>query len=253
MKSFIELKNITLEYELYIDKTDNLKETIINFFRKIKHIEQKKRFIKALDNINLKIEEGDRLGIIGRNGAGKSTLLKVIAGILKPTSGDLFIQGKVQPLIEIGAGFNPEFTGRENIYLNAYMLGFGKKEAKEKEQEIIAFADIGEFIDVPIKYYSSGMTVRLAFSIATIINPEILLVDEMLAAGDAAFIEKATRRINELINKAKIMVVVSHDLNFVKKICNKWIWIDHGKIKSLSNIPSVVDEYLAFCSSNERL
>jgi len=244
MKTFIELKDVTLEYELHLDKTDNLKETVINFFRKLNHIDQKKSYFKALDNINIKIEEGDRLGIIGRNGAGKSTLLKVIAGILKPTSGALSINGQVQPLIEVGAGFNPDFTGRENIYLNAYMLGFNKKDVKAKEQEIIDFADIGQFIDVPIKYYSSGMSVRLAFAIATIINPEILVIDEMLAAGDAAFIEKAMKRINDLISAAKIMVVVSHDLDFVQKLCNRCIWMDNGKVNFSGEVSTSMSKYL---------
>lgn len=225
----ISIKNVSLTYSLHLDKTNNLKEYVVNLFTKRKYVEQKRAYINALDDISLEIEEGERLGIVGLNGAGKSTLLKVISGILKPTKGSINVNGHIQPLIEIGAGFDPEFTGRENIYLNGYMLGFTKAQIKSREQEIIAFTELGDFIDTPIKYYSSGMSVRLAFTIATMIEPEILIFDEMLSAGDAAFIHKAQNRLNNLITTAKIMVVVSHDLQFIKDMCSRVIVLDHGK------------------------
>lgn len=226
----IRLENASLEYELIYDRTSTLKEWVTNIVHSRKYVAQKKAKLVALDSINLKIHEGERLGIIGLNGAGKSTLLKVISKILKPTKGSLSIKGSIQPLIEVGAGFNPEFSGRENIYLNGYMLGFNKKEIKEKEQEIIDFAELHQFIDNPVKYYSSGMAVRLAFTIATSISPEILIFDEMLSAGDAKFIEKAKNRIDTLIDQAKILILVSHDLELIKKVCSRCILLERGKI-----------------------
>lgn len=227
---FVQLQNICLDYNLYHDKTNSLKEFIVTRLSGKKYVNVRKETLRALNDINLNILQGDRVGIVGLNGAGKSTLLKVISGIFKPTSGRIDISGTIQPLIEVGAGFDPEFTGRENIYLNGYMLGFTKKELKAVEEQIIAFTELNEFIDVPIKYYSTGMSVRLAFTVATMVKPQILVFDEMLAAGDAAFINKAKQRLDELMTAAKIMVVVSHDLSFISSICNRLIVLDHGKI-----------------------
>jgi ABC-type polysaccharide/polyol phosphate transport system ATPase subunit len=226
----IKCENLSLEYLLYRDQTSSIKEFLINRLHRRKELIKSNDHLLALDNINLTISEGDRLGILGFNGAGKSTLLKVISGILKPTHGKLTTIGQIQPLIEIGAGFNPEFSGRDNIYLNSYMLGFSKKEIAQKEFEIIKFSELEEFIDVPIKYYSSGMVVRLAFSIATTIRPEILVLDEMLSAGDLTFINKAKARMNEIINTAKILVLVSHDLNLIESLTKTCIILDKGKI-----------------------
>lgn len=226
----IKIKDLSLVYELYYDKTNTLKEYFVNLFRKRSYVDSKKDLLYALNNINLNINNGERIGIIGLNGAGKSTLLKVLSGLLKPTKGMCEIRGTVQPLIEIGAGFNPEFSGRENIYLNGAMLGFTKKQISEREDEIIEFSELQNFIDVPIKYYSSGMVVRLAFSIATIIKPEILLLDEMLSAGDLSFIAKAKRRMEELMNVAKIIVIASHDLGLIESIAMRTIVLDDGKI-----------------------
>lgn len=226
---FIALKDLSLVYDLHYDRTNNLKEFIVNWLSRKSYVAKKKDQLHALNHINLDIKEGERVGIIGLNGAGKSTLLKVISGILKPTDGALAVNGHIQPLIEIGAGFDPELTGRENIYLNGYMLGFTKKQIQEREQEIIEFTDLGHFIDTPIKYYSSGMSVRLAFTIATMIEPEILVFDEMLSAGDAAFIQKAQKRMNALLNVAKIIVLVSHDLTMIKNMCNRVIVMNQGQ------------------------
>lgn len=226
----IELNNVTLSYQVFHDKSSSLKEAIINLLHQRKYSNKGTSEFNALDHVNLTIKDGERLGIIGRNGAGKSTILKVLSGILQPSAGKCYVDGKVQPLIEIAAGFNPEFSGRENIYLNGYMLGFNTEQIKEKEKEIISFSELEDFIDVPVKYYSSGMSVRLAFTIATSIDPEILLFDEMLSAGDAAFIEKAKHRMTDLINRARQVVVVSHDLNFIKSFTTRAIVLEHGKI-----------------------
>lgn len=226
----IQIKKLSLNYDLHYDKSNTLKEMVINFFHKRKFVEEKSKTFKALDNVSLDVHEGERVGIIGLNGSGKSTLLKVISGILKPTHGTINIHGSVQPLIEIGAGFNPEFSGRENIYLNGYMLGFTKSQIKKAESEIIEFSELGQFIDVPVKYYSSGMSVRLAFTIATMIRPEILVFDEMLSAGDAQFIDKAKKRMDAVVKSAKILVLVSHDLELVRTLCNRTIVMSHGKM-----------------------
>lgn len=230
MKELVKFQNVTLNYEVHFDRTNSLKEYVLNLLHKRKYVDHSKGVHVALNNVSFGVCQGDRLGIIGRNGAGKSSLLKVIARILKPSMGAVNIDGTVQPLIEISAGFNPEFSGRENIYLNGYMIGFTKNQIKEREQEIISFAEIGEYIDVPVKYYSSGMAVRLAFAIATSIEPEILVVDEMLSAGDASFIKKAQDRMVDLIGRAKALIVVSHDLELVKKLCEKVIVLQNGAI-----------------------
>ncbi len=226
----IKFENVSLTYDLYYDKTTSLKEFLINLLTRKKFVDKKMGKINALNRINLEIGHGERLGVIGLNGAGKSTLLKVIAGLLKPTEGNVEIYGNVQPLIEIGAGFNIEFSGRENIYFNGAMLGFSKKEIKQKEDEIIKFSELDRFIDVPVKYYSSGMILRLAFTIATIIQPEILLLDEIISAGDIEFIQKAKERIDKLLTAAKILVIVSHDLGLISSLALRTIVLEKGEI-----------------------
>lgn len=228
----INFKNVTLEYELHGDRTNNAKELLVNLFKKRKEdpVDRSRKFHKALDNLSLTFNDGERIGIIGHNGAGKSTFLKVLSGILKPSLGQVEVEGAIQPLIELGAGFDPEISGRENIYLNSYMLGFTKAQVQEKEEEIIEFTDIGKYIDVPVKYYSSGMLVRLAFTIATSIYPEILVIDEMLGAGDIHFLKKAEERLFALIDKARIVVIVSHDMGFVERMCNRCIILNSGNV-----------------------
>ena len=226
---FIRLQGVSLDYDLHYDRANTLKEIVVNYFHKRSYVPKKTDKLRVLNDINFELNSGDRLGVIGLNGAGKSTLLKVISGILKPTIGSVEICGKVQPLIEIGAGLNPEFSGRENIFLNGYMLGFTKKEILRRMKEIIVFADIPDFIDVPLKYYSSGMLVRLAFSIATIIDPQILLLDEMLSAGDASFVDKAKKRMNRLVEESKIIVVVSHNMQMIEEIADRIMVLHHGR------------------------
>lgn len=244
-ETFIKFENVGLTYDLYLDKTNNLKEYLINKLIKRKPVTKSLEKVEALKNINLEFHQGERVGLIGRNGAGKSTMLKVISGIYKPTSGKLTVKGNIQPLIEVGAGFDPEFTGRENIYLNGYMLGFNKEQIKQKEAEIVQFAELGEFIDVPVKYYSSGMSVRLAFTIATSIEPEILAFDEMLAAGDIEFIQKAKIRMDNLINKAKMLILVSHDLEMVRSLCKRVLVINHGVVAFDGPPEEAINYYLS--------
>lgn len=226
----IELKNVTVTYKIIHDGSHSLKEKLINFFHRRKYVDMKVESFNALDGLSFRVGAKERLGVIGRNGAGKSTLLKTISGILKPTKGSVYVDGMIQPLIEIAAGFNPEFTGRENIYLNGYMLGFTPKQIKNKEDEIIRFSELEKFIDMPAKYFSSGMSVRLAFAIATSIEPDILLFDEMLSAGDAEFVKKAKSRLDELVSKANGVVVVSHDLDLIRSFATRAIVLDKGRV-----------------------
>ncbi len=226
----ISLKDVTLTYTVYYDRSRTLKEWVMNRLHSRKYVSESKGQFSALKNVSLSVKEGERVGIIGRNGAGKSTLLRVIAGILKPTLGIVEANGNIQPLIEISAGFNPEFSGRENIYLNGYMLGFDRKTIRAKEKEIIEFSELQEFIDMPVKYYSSGMSVRLAFTIATSIVPEILVFDEMLSAGDAGFMKKAQARLDSLISQARAIVIVSHDLDLIRRFATRVLVVRDGRI-----------------------
>jgi len=246
----ISFENVSLIYDLFYDKTNTLKEYIVNLFRGRQYVDIKKEKLYALNKIDLVIEHGERVGIIGLNGSGKSTMLKIIAGLLKPSTGKLDIQGMVQPLIEIGAGFNPEFSGRDNIYLNGAMLGFSKKQIKEKEKEIIEFTELGNFIDVPVKYYSSGMSLRLAFTIATIIRPEILVLDEMLSAGDQEFMQKAKERMDQILSAAKILIIVSHDLGLIRSLARRVIVLNKGEIYYDGDVEEAIDFYSNMISHN---
>jgi ABC-2 type transport system ATP-binding protein/lipopolysaccharide transport system ATP-binding protein len=200
--------------------------------------------VTALDEVSFKVREGTTFGIIGENGSGKSTLLKIVAGIAKPTSGRVTVQGKVSALIELGAGFHPEITGRENVYINGIMLGLSKKEIHRKFDEIVKFAELEEFIDAPVKTYSSGMYMRLGFSIAINVNPDILLVDEVLAVGDASFVPKCLDRIDDFRRRRKTILFVSHDLSTVEKICDRVVWLKEGRIQSAGEPKRVIDAYL---------
>ncbi len=200
--------------------------------------------VMALDDVNFKVEKGTTFGVIGENGSGKSTLLKVISGIAKPSSGRVEVNGKISALIELGAGFHPEITGRENVYINGIMLGLSKKEIDEKFDEIVKFAELEKFIDAPVKTYSSGMYMRLGFSVAINVHPDILLVDEVLAVGDASFVPKCLDRIADFHQKKKTILFVSHDLSSVEKICNRVIWLKNGKVQIIGEPKRVVDAYL---------
>lgn len=238
-QNMIEIKNVSVVFKRTTEKMTSLKEYFINSLRKKIRKEQ---FV-ALENINITIEEGEVVGLLGLNGAGKSTLLKVISGIIKPTTGEVKLNGKMAPLIELGAGFDPELTGRENIFLNGSLLGFSKKELKERIEEIIEFSELNEFIDVPLKNYSSGMYARLGFSIATIYDPEILIIDEVLSVGDFHFQEKSLNKIMEMIGKGTTVLFVSHDIEQVKKLCKKVIWLEKGRVKVIGESKKICEEY----------
>ena len=225
----IEVSHLTKEYQL--GHINSLKENVLNTFRRLggKPVQKREDF-KALDDVSFSIEQGEVVGIIGHNGAGKSTLLKHLANISKPTKGQVIIRGSVAPLIEVGAGVNPELTGRENIYLNGAILGIPKKIIQQKMYEIIEFSELEQFIDTPVKRYSSGMTVKLGFSIATSLDADILIVDEVLAVGDLAFQRKCFDRMEDMINRqGKTVLLVSHNIRQVERLCSRVLLFDHGK------------------------
>ena len=240
----IELDHVSRVYQKYSarHRFQTFKSAIVrgDLFRSIKADE----LVSAVEDVTLQVEEGTTLGLIGRNGSGKSTLLKLIAGIAKPTAGTVSVRGKISALIELGAGFHPEISGRENVFINGIMLGLSKKEIASKFGEIVRFADLEEFIDAPVKTYSSGMFMRLGFSIAINVNPDVLLVDEVLAVGDAAFIPKCLDRIDDFRRRLKTILFVSHDLTMVGKICDKVAWMKDGRLRMLGEPKRVVDAYL---------
>lgn len=231
----IDVKNLSKVYKLYQSPAQRLKEIIL---RKPFHTS-----FEALSNINFSVLAGETFGIIGENGAGKSTLLKILAKTLQPTSGSVKIAGRTAALLELGAGFNPELTGEENIYLNAYLLGLSKAEIDAKKQEIIAFSELGDFIKRPVKTYSSGMHIRLAFSIATSVNPDVLIIDEALSVGDEYFQKKCTDRMIKFKESGKTIVFCSHSMYFVQKLCKCSVWIHKGEIKYAGETGKVIMEY----------
>lgn len=236
----IRIKNVVLDFKKH-SAQQTLKGYLSEVFcrKKVKALSN----FKALDGINLEFKCGDRVGIIGRNGAGKSTLLKTIAGIYTPTKGCVQLEGRIVPLIEIGAGFNPEFSAIENIYLNGAIMGCKRKDLDKIKQEIIDFAELKEFADTPVKYYSTGMYMKLAFSIATSIRPDILILDEIFAGGDALFVKKAEERMCKMIDESNIMLMVSHDNSLIRKFCNRVVWIDHGKVILDGGTEDVLSRY----------
>lgn len=245
MQTKIEMKNAYITYHVNLERKRSIKEWVISKIKSVSWKSQKSTKVHALSDINLTFDHGEKVGVIGLNGAGKSTMLKLISGLIKPTQGTINVEGAVQPLIEIGAGFNHEFTGRENIYLNGAMLGFSKKEIQAFEEDIIEFAELEDSIDMPVKYYSSGMTARLAFSIATNVKPEILVMDEMLSAGDFSFIDKAKNRMSNLVDNAKILVIVSHNLGLVENLCTRAIVLKKGSVVFDGNPKEAVRYYRA--------
>lgn len=238
-KTVIEVKDVGMEFNLSQEKVDNLKEYVIKLLKRELLFQE----FWALKDISFKVEKGDRVGIVGLNGAGKSTLLKIISGVMKPTEGNVQIKGKLVPLLELGAGFDKNYTGRENIFLNGAMLGYTKEFLEEKYEEIVEFSEIGKFIDVPLKNYSSGMKARLGFSIATVMEPEILILDEVLSVGDAKFRKKSEERIMSLFEEGITVLFVSHSIHQVKKLCNKAIWLEKGKIVMQGDVEEVCAAY----------
>jgi ABC-2 type transport system ATP-binding protein len=237
----VDISDVFVKYRLAREKPKTFQEYFIHRL-KGKSIDYEDFW--ALKGISLKVQKGESVGIIGHNGAGKSTLLKVIAGVLKPTQGNISACGMIAPLIELGAGFDPELTGKENIYLNASILGFSRKEIDSKFDAIVDFAELDEFIHSPLKSYSSGMVSRLGFSIATEVNPEILIVDEVLAVGDELFKRKSRDRILGFKEKGVSILFVSHAMEDVKTLCDKVLLLDHGTTKMYGDPETVIDEYL---------
>ena len=238
----IIVNNLSLQFRVYHDGASSTKEYFANLFRRSK-ARQYTDFL-ALQNVSLNVKEGERIGIIGRNGAGKSTLLRTISRIYQPTAGTVQVNGRIAPLLEIGAGFHPEFTGRENIYFNGAILGYSKQQLKDIEDEVIAFASLEDFIDTPVKYYSTGMYMRLAFSLATTVHPDILVLDELFVGGDAEFVRRGKERMHQMIDRSSVMVLVSHDQGLLRQLCERFIWLDHGKVVADGD-EKVLDAYSA--------
>ncbi len=237
----IRIENVSMKFDLGIEKNFSLKELLISIFSKKKR--KRKTDFWALKDISFNVDKGEVVGLIGSNGAGKSTLLKVVSGVMKPTKGKVTVNGVISPMIELGAGFDLELTARENIYLNGAILGYSKGFLEKKFEEIVEFSELREFLDVPVKNFSSGMTAKLAFSIATIVDPEILIVDEILSVGDIKFQEKSKKKMESMIGGGTTVLYVSHSLDAIKEICTKVIWLEHGKIVMMGDTKKVCEAY----------
>lgn len=240
MQNAVEVHHVSMRFNLAREKVDNLKEYIVRMLKgKAVAVDE----FWALKDISFTIPKGESFALIGANGSGKSTMLKIISGILTPTKGNVTVNGSIAPLIELGAGFDMELTGRENIFLNGAILGFSKKEMQEKYDEIVDFSELGEFIEVPVKNYSSGMVARLGFSCATTVRPEILIVDEILSVGDHNFQEKCSKRMEAMMGAGTTVILVSHSENDVKRICKKAAWINKGKLMFVGDAIAALDRY----------
>ena len=237
----IEVKNMTKQFDVYFDKANTLKEKLLFWKRGNKEVRT------VLKDINIDIKKGETVALIGTNGSGKSTLLKLMTKIIYPTKGTVSTKGKLTSLLELGAGFHPDFSGRENIYFNASIFGLSKKEIDRRLDDIIAFSELEEFIDNPVRTYSSGMYMRLAFSVAINVDAEILLIDEILAVGDQHFQDKCFKKLEDLRDSNKTIVIVTHSLDSVKKLCNRAIWIKDGIVEEDGDTKMVVEKYLKEC------
>ena len=239
----IELDRVSLTFRVRKNIRLTLKEFLVGqMFRRDRNPVME---VRALQQVSLRIDQGDRVGIIGHNGAGKSTLLKVLAGIYPPSHGRRTVEGRISSLFDISLGFEPEATGWENIAYRSYLQGETTRSVRAKRDAIAAFSELGDFLNMPVRYYSAGMLVRLAFSIATAIDPEILLIDEVLSVGDMAFQHKARGRMEEMMARAHLMVVVSHELTSLEKLCNVGVWMDHGRVVRTGPIREIIDAYTA--------
>lgn len=235
----IHLENVSVRFRLPKERIYSVKEFVIRWLqRRVVYHD-----FFALTDVNLDVMPGEVFGVIGHNGAGKSTLLKVIARVLRPTKGRVRLRGHISPLLELGAGFDPELTGRENVYLNGAILGYKKADIKKRFDRIVAFAGLEEFIDSPIRNYSTGMTSRLGFSIATDVRPEVLIVDEVLSVGDAEFQKKSKARIEEFRAKGSTILLVTHDMEVVQNMCQRVLWLEHGKVRMSGQANDVLDVY----------
>lgn len=238
----ITVKNVSMKFRLAQDNVLSLKEYVIKTLKK----QMKYNEFWVFQDICFEVKKGEVVGIIGKNGAGKSTLLKIIAGVLKPTKGSVELQGNIVPMLELGSGFDPELSGRENIFLNGAILGYDELFLKQKYDEIVEFSELGQFIESPIRNYSSGMLMRLAFSIATVVKPDILIVDEILAVGDQGFQAKSKKRMLELMSGGTTVLFVSHSLEQIQEICNRVLWLEEGHRKCFGDTKEVCDAYQAY-------
>lgn len=238
----IKVDNVSMKFNLGIEKNFSLKLLFINMFKSRKKRSKKEEFW-ALQDVSFEVQKGEVIGFIGTNGSGKSTMLKVIAGVMKPTKGKVEVNGKICPMIELGAGFDMELTARENIYLNGAVMGYTKEFIDEKFEEIVEFSELREFLDVPVRNFSSGMTARLAFSIATVVDPEILIVDEILSVGDIAFQKKSEAKMKNMIGGGTTVLFVSHSLSQIKNLCDRVVWLEHGVVQKVGQAEEVCEEY----------
>lgn len=239
MDTVIEANNVSMSFRIDINRASGLKEWLVNLLSGKRDV----REFQALSNVSFAVERGEVIGIIGRNGSGKSTLLKVIAGIYKPTEGMVKISGNVVPMLELGSGFDFELTGYENIFLNGAILGYSEQYLNSKLKDIIEFSELGDFIHMPIKTYSSGMMMRLAFSIATVVEPEILIIDEILAVGDEFFQKKSFARMQELMSGGTTVLFVSHNIEQIQAMCNRVIWLENGVVRAIGSTDLISSEY----------
>lgn len=238
-ETVIEVNDVSMHFNLMVERVDSIKEYVMKLVKgKLLYND----FV-ALSHVSFKVQKGEIVGLVGLNGAGKSTLLKIIAGVLKPTEGKVITRGTIAPLIEVGAGFDPELTARENVYLNGAILGHDRKFMDSKFDEIIDFAELQNFVDVPVKNFSSGMYARLGFAIATMVQPDILIVDEVLSVGDYKFQQKCEKRIREMIQNGVTIILVSHEIKLIQKLCTKVIWLEHGCVKDMGNAEIISKEY----------
>lgn len=241
----VSVDNVSMRFNLGIDKGFSLKQGFVDLFNKEKRAQKaKKDEFWALKNVSFQVKRGEVVGLIGVNGAGKSTMLKIVAGVLKPTEGRLTVNGNVCPMIELGAGFDMDLTARENIYLNGAVMGYSKTFLDGKFQEIVDFSELHEFLDVPVRNFSSGMVARLAFSIATIVEPEILIVDEILSVGDIAFQQKSEQKMLNMIHGGTTVLYVSHSIESIRKLCSRAVWLDHGVMREIGEADTVCDDYI---------
>lgn len=238
----INIDNVSMRFNLGIEKDFSMKQAFVNAFSGKKK-KQKNQDFWALKNVSFHIDKGEVIGLIGSNGAGKSTLLKVVSGVMKPTTGKVEVKGVISPMIELGAGFDANLTARENIYLNGSILGYSKDFLDSKFDEIVEFSELKDFLDVPVKNFSSGMTAKLAFSIATIVNPEILIVDEILSVGDLKFQEKSKKKMMEMIEGGTTVLYVSHSMQSIQDLCTRVVWLEHGKVVKIGDTKEICKEY----------